>query len=277
MEIKFSWRGREVITVVVLSIVAVLAIIPFAYMVISSLKTNLDVLAVPFEWIPKELHFENYWIPLVEKPFARYFGNSFVVALAVTLGQVITCSLAGYSLSKFNYPGRGLIFYIILSQLMIPFPVIMVPLFLIIRSFGWINSYMGLIVPLATHAFGIFLMRQFIAEIPDSLIEAARIDGAKEVSIFSKIIVPLSTAGILTLSVFCFTGNWNEFAWPLLIINTEEMYTLPVAIAFFEGMYSTNYTQLMAVAFIATIPTLMIFFFLQKQFTQGIVMSGLKE
>jgi multiple sugar transport system permease protein len=277
MEISRRWNTRGLIIVIFLLFSAVLAIIPFAYMIISSLKTNLDVLAVPFQWIPKQLHFENYWIPLVEKPFARYFGNSFIVAFAVTLGQVVTCSLAGYSLSKFRYPGRGLIFYLILSQLMIPFPVIMVALFLIIKSFGWVNSYMGLIVPLATHAFGIFLMRQFIAEIPDSLIEAARIDGAKEISIFSRVIVPLSTAGILTLSVFCFTGNWNEFAWPLLIITSQEMYTLPIAIAFFEGMYSTNYTQLMAVAFIATIPTLVAFFFLQKQFTQGIVMSGLKE
>ena len=130
---RWRWSTRGLLIVLFLLCSAVLAIIPFAYMIISSLKTNLDVLAVPFQWIPKQLHFENYWIPLVEKPFARYFGNSFIVAFAVTLGQVVTCSLAGYSLSKFRYPGRSFIFYLILSQLMIPFPVIMVALFLIIK------------------------------------------------------------------------------------------------------------------------------------------------
>jgi len=256
---------------------ALLTIIPFIYMIISSLKTNLDVLKVPFEWIPKDIHLENYLIPLKEKPFGRYFFNSVFVASAVTFGQVLTCSMAGYSLAKFNYPGRNLIFLTIITQLMIPLQVVMVPLFLIIKSFGWINSYQGLIVPLATHAFGIFLMRQFIAEVPDSFVEAARIDGGSELSIFFKIIIPLSKMGVTALAVICFTGNWNEFILPLLIINTEKMYTLPIAITFFEGMYSTNYPQLMAVAFLSTIPTLLIFFILQKQFTQGMVMSGLKQ
>ena len=135
---------------------------------------------------------------------------------------------------------------------------------------------MGLIMPVAAHAFGIFLMRQFIAEVPDSLIEAARIDGASELSIFWNVVLPLSKAGVIALAVFCFTGNWNEFAWPLLIINTEEMYTLPIALAFFEGMYTTNYPQLMAAAFVATIPTIIIFLLLQQHLTRGIVMSGIK-
>jgi multiple sugar transport system permease protein len=256
---------------------ALVTVIPFAYMVVSSLKTNLEVLQVPFQWIPKTLHLENYLIPLREKPLERNFLNSLIVALSVTLGQVTTCSMAGYGLSKFNFPGRDAVFLIIITQLMIPFQVIMVPLFLIVRDLGWINTYAGLIVPLATHAFGIFLMRQFIAEVPDSLIEAARIDGASEPGIFLRVVAPLSKPGMTALAVFCFTGNWNEFVWPTLIINTEDMYTLPIALATFEGMYTTNYPQLMAVAFLSTVPTLLAFFLLQKQLTQGVVLSGLKQ
>ncbi len=268
---------RGLVITFCLSIVAILTVLPLVYMFVSSFKTNLEVMKVPFEWIPKDFLIENYLVPLAQKPFGHYFYNSAVIASAVTLSQVLTCSLAGYSLSKFNYPGRKFIFLTILTQLMIPFPVIMVPLFLIVRSFGWIDKYQGLIMPLATHAFGIFLMRQFIAEIPNSFIEAARIDGASELQIFSKVIIPLSKTGMVALAVFAFTGNWNEFVWPLVVINTEKMYTLPIALSFFEGMYSTNYPQLMAIALLSAIPTMFVFAVLQRQFTQGIVMSGLKQ
>jgi len=250
--------------------------IPLFYMISTSFKLPAEVFNLPIQWLPGVFHFENYIQPLKEKPFVTWFINSSVVAIAVTFLNVITSALAGYSFAKFDYRGRDFLFGFILATLMIPLEAIIVPLFILVKDLGWINTYAGLIIPAGGSAFGIFLMRQHMLSMPNDFIEAARIDGASEFRIFWNVVLPLNKTAISSLAIFSFMWNWNSFLYPLLVASKDAYRTLPIGLASFESAYSTNYPQLMAVSILALLPVLIVFFFLQNKFMEAMTLSGVK-
>jgi len=255
---------------------AIIMMIPIVYMLSTSLKAQNEVFMLPVKWIPDQLIFENYLEPVRERPFARWFFNSAFVATSSTILVVLTSALAGYSFAKFKYPGRDVIFWFILATLMIPLEAMIVPLFVLVRDLGWLNTYAGLIIPAGGSAFGIFLMRQHMLAMPDELIEAARIDGASEIGIFWRIVLPINQPALSALAIFSFMWNWNSFLYPLLVANRDEMRTLPIGLASFESAYSTNYPQLMAVSVLAILPVLIVFFVLQQKFIESMTLTGIK-
>lgn len=269
------WISRS-LAYVVLTVGAAVVAAPFMYAIATSFKTNSEALSAPLALMPTHFEWRNYVTPFSIVPLARQFGNSIAVAVAVTGLNVVTCTMAGYSFAKFHYHGRDALFLGTLATLMMPTLVILVPLYGIALTFGWLNTYWGLIIPAGTSAFGVFLMRQYIQTVPDELIEAARIDGAGELRIFAQIVVPLVRPAISALIIFVFIDNWNSLLWPILITNNENMYTLPLGIASFQGTYATNFPQLSAVALLTTAPVLVVFLILQRQFIQGMALSGLK-
>ena len=203
-------------------------LLPYFWMVSSSLKTGAEVFELPIRWIPQEPQWQNFRNALSTGSFGTYFYNSGVVAIAVTAANVLFCSLAGYGLAKFRFPFRELSFRVILSTLMLPLEIVLVPTFLVVQQFGMVNSLGGLIVPLAVDAFGIFLMRQFIRDLPDSLIEAARLDGCSELGIFFRIILPNCKPALGALALLSFRDNWDQFLWPYIIAASDALKTFPL-------------------------------------------------
>lgn len=257
--------------------VACVTLLPFYWMLSSSLRTMDNMFSIPIQWIPDPVNWKSYPLAWHAQDFTRYFLNSGVVAIAITLGNLLLCSLAGYSLTKFRYRGRGLSFILILSTMMLPLEVTMVPLFLIIKQLDWANSYQGLIVPFMVDGFGVFLMRQYMLSIPQDLIDSARIDGASELRIFWMIVIPLCKPALVALAVFTFREAWDMYIWPLIIITKDSLRTLPLGISLFMSSYGTSWDQLMAIAVLGTLPMILLFFFLQRAFIQGIAATGLKE
>ncbi|MGE5605099.1 MAG: carbohydrate ABC transporter permease, partial [Bacteroidota bacterium] len=259
------------------ALVAVVMIIPFLWMISTSLKQVTEVFAVPVQWIPPTWQWGNYPSAFTRYPFGTYFLNSTIVSLAVTFINLIICSLAGYSLAKYNYHGRKVLFIIVLATMMLPLEVLMVPLFLITKQLNMLNTLQGQIIPMSVDAFGIFLMRQYILDIPDSLLEAARIDGASEPRIFFQIILPLTTPALAALGIFSFREIWDAYIWPLIIITEDKFKTVPLGMSMFENAYVTQYHELMAIATIAVLPMVIIFFFFQNAFVRSMTMSGIKD
>jgi ABC-type glycerol-3-phosphate transport system permease component len=257
--------------------VAFVGLLPYYWMVSCSFKTNENMFLVPLQWIPNPINWGAYGEAWRAQDFTRYFLNTGFVAVAITAGNLLLASLAGYSLCKFRYFGRGVLFLLILSTMMLPLEVTMVPLFLIVKTLDWPNTYEGLIVPFLVDGFGVFLMRQYLKSIPNELIEAARIDGASELRIFFQIVMPLCKPALAALGVFTFREAWDMYIWPLIIVTKDSLRTLPLGISLFMSSFGTAWDQLMAVAAIGTLPMILLFFFLQRSFIQGIAISGLKE
>jgi multiple sugar transport system permease protein len=257
--------------------VAFVGLLPYYWMVSCSFKTNENMFLVPLQWIPNPINWGAYAEAWRAQDFTRYFLNTGFVAVAITAGNLLLASLAGYSLCKFRYFGRGVLFLLILSTMMLPLEVTMVPLFLIVKTLAWPNTYEGLIVPFLVDGFGVFLMRQYLKSIPNELIEAARIDGASELRIFFQIVMPLCKPALAALGVFTFREAWDMYIWPLIIVTKDSLRTLPLGISLFMSSFGTAWDQLMAVATIGTLPMILLFFFLQRSFIQGIAISGLKE
>jgi ABC-type glycerol-3-phosphate transport system permease component len=261
----------------VLMVIACVTLLPFYWMFSSSLRTMETMFSLPIQWIPWPPNWGSYLLAWQAQDFTRYFLNSGLVAVAITLSNLLLCSLAGYSLTKFHYRGRGIMFFAILSTMMLPLEVTMVPLFLIIKRLDWANSYQGLIVPFLVDGFGVFLMRQYMMSIPKDLIDSARIDGASEFRIFWTIVLPLCKPALVALAVFTFREAWDMYIWPLIIITKDSLRTLPLGISLFMSSYGTSWDQLMAIAVLGTLPMILLFFFLQRAFIQGIAATGLKE
>lgn len=260
----------------VLILFSVFMLVPFVFALLGSLKPEPEVFAVPIRWLPSEPQWQNYVLPF-EKNVGRYFVNSLIVSGVQTVAPLLLCSMAGYSLAKFSYPGRNLAFIFILSTIMLPIQVTLVPTFLIIKELGWVNTYAGLIVPGLATTFGTFLMRQFFLSIPSEYIDAARIDGASEPRIFWTIMLPMCRPALSALAIFSFTGSWNSFLWPLVVVNQDEMRTIPLGIVFYIGeQRAPEYGQLLAVAVLATLPVLALFMVMQREFIRGAAISGLK-
>lgn len=255
---------------------AVVFFVPVFYMLSSSFKQSSDIFRTPFQWLPSPFVPENYTEAMKIAPFGRYFLNSLIVGLCTTVLNVFFAALTGYGFAKYSFWGKNFMFIAILSTLMIPFQAIMVPLFIIVRGFGWLNTYQGLVIPWAISAFGVFLMRQFILSIPNELLDAARIDGDSELGIFWHVILPLSKTPMVTLAIFTFLDSWNNLLWPLIIITRPEMRTVSLGLTEFQTLHGTAYNLLMAGSTIATIPILVMFIFLQRYFIRGVVLSGLK-
>ena len=259
-----------------LAIGAVVMVFPFIWMINASLMTAGEIQLRPPVWVPAEPQFNNYTELTESLPIARLYFNSIFTSSIIVFGVLFTSSLAGYAFAKYRFPGREFLFYLILATMMIPFFVTLIPVFFIVRQLGWIDTYQGLVVPGLTSAYGIFLMRQFMMTIPDDLIDAARMDGAAEFTIFRRIVVPLVKPALATLGTFTFIAAWNNFLWPLLVINSRDLQTLPLGINSLRSLYSDNTNLLMAGTAVSVIPMLILFIFLQRYFIRGIALTGLK-
>jgi multiple sugar transport system permease protein len=275
---RIGTRLRPILFYTGLSVVCFVFVAPVLWMVSASFMTRADITATPVNLIPPEWRPENYReIFTGGVRLGRYFANSVLVTTSVVILNVLFCSLTGYSLAKFRYPGRNLIFTSIMATIMVPFNVIVIPLYLIVRQLGWIHTYQALIVPFAMSAFGIFLMRQFIASIPDDYIAAARVDGASEPRIFLQIILPLARPAMTTLAILTFVQNWDEFLWPLVVVSGDDHRTLPIGLAKFLGQYENQWHLLMAGAVVAALPVVLLFLVLQRRFLESLGgLSGIK-
>lgn len=249
---------------------------PFFWMVSSSLKPADEIFANPPVWISPNFSFENFLEVFRQAPFERYMFNSFVVATTVTLVALLFHSMAGYALARLDFPGRKFIFLGIISTLMIPFYTIMIPLALLVKNLNWFNTYYALIVPAIPHAFGIFWLRQFFLGLPQELEDAARLDGASRFGVFYRIALPLARPVLAALGVFFFLANWDAFLWPLIAANKPEMRVVQVGIQAFTGEHGSAWHIIMAASVVAVLPTLILFFGLQRFIVASVKMSGLK-
>jgi multiple sugar transport system permease protein len=274
--IKGENRVLNIALYATLIIGAAIMVIPFLWMIVTSFKPLDEIHAYPPSFIVHHPTLKAYVELFKLIPMGRYFFNSIFVAGTITIANLFFCSLAGYAFAKHEFAGRDKIFMILLGSLMIPWQVNLIPQFIIIKKLGWLNSYQGLIVPAMSTAFGVFLMRQFIKSIPDDLIDAARIDGCGEFKIFSFIVLPLVKPALAALAIFTFMAQWNNFVWPLVIIKTREMKTLPLALSVLNSQFGDNFAMVMAGAVVATIPVLVVFIFFQKFFIKGITFTGIK-
>jgi len=250
---------------------------PFIWMISTSFKSNESVFTFPPQWIPQHPTTEQYQALFREVNFLQFFKNSVIVALGITLFSLFLNSLGGFAFAKYKFPGREKIFALLLATLMVPAQITMIPVFLMLKTIGLINSYWGLIIPAGASAFGIFLMRQFITTIPNDLIESARIDGCSEFRIYWTIILPLCKPVIAALGIFTFMGSWNAFLWPLIVMIKENMYTLPVALANLSGQYATKFGLLMAGAVVVVAPVIIVFILAQRYVIKGVAVTGLKQ
>jgi multiple sugar transport system permease protein len=254
---------------------SVVMLVPFAWMLSTSLKEPGDVFIYPPQWIPQPVQWENYQETVTVMPFGRFYLNSAIQAVSVTVLQLLTASLAAYAFARLRFRGRDLLFMLYLATMMIPFPVTMIPNFVIVRYLNWIDTFRALILPPAFSAFSTFLLRQYFMSIPVEMDDAARVDGASSFRIWWQIILPLSGPALATLAIFTFLGQWNSFLWPLIVTNSEKMRTLPVGLATFQGQYSVQWHLLMAGSVIAVLPILVIYIAGQRWFVRGITLTGM--
>src|SRR3954447_296178 len=268
--------GDRLVLYALAAIALVMLAGPLRWMLSSSLKSPGEVTANPPTLVPHELRWQNYTDVFKQVPFARYMLNSLFVASVVTLVALLFHSMAAYALARLRFPRRDKIFLAILMTLMVPFTVIAVPLFIIVDWLGWVDTYQGLIIPMIPHAFGIFLLRQFYLAIPRELEEAAILDGASLVRVYWHLILPLSRPVLAALGVFFFLANWNNFLWPLIVTQNQKLWVVQLGIQQFRGEHGSDYNLIMAASTCAALPTLILFFVLQKRLVEGIKMTGLK-
>ena len=271
-----SQRGRWWLYLI-LTVALVAVVAPFVWMVLGSVKGEGELRQVPPTWLPESASFDNYTRLFNNLNFGQYFRNSIVVAVVVTAGNLLFCSMLGYALAMLDFRGKKVIFTAVLTTLMIPGVVTFVPLFVLVANAGLIDTLPGLFLPFLVSPFGVFLMRQFILGLPKDLLDAGRVDGAGELRIFWTIVLPLCGPALATLGILTFLGSWNNFLWPLVVAQSEDRYTLPVALALYStGQNSTSYGLLLAGATVVIIPILAVFLVFQKRFIEGIATTGLK-
>ena len=269
-------RLRSGISHVLLILVAILFLGPLVYAVSTSLKPADEVFTPTPELFGSEIRWQNYADAFTFAPFGRYFLNSLFVAVAGTLVVVVASSMSAYAFARLKFRGREQLFVLFLGTLMVPQEVLIVPMYWLMQSLGWVDSYWALILPWAFTAFGTFLLRQFFLSIPKDLEEAALIDGANHFDIYWRIMLPLAKPALATLAIFTFMGSWNDFLHPLIFLNSTRNFTLTVGLAFFQGSAGTDYTRLMAGVVVSVLPILIVYSFAQKYFTQGVILSGVK-
>ena len=256
---------------------AILMIFPFVWGISTSFKDMREVLANPFSIVPQHFTLVNYGNVVRSIPIVRFFLNSIIVSLTITVSQLFTCSLSAYAFSRLKFPFRDGLFYILLGTMMIPQQVIMIPVYIILNMFRLIDTYAAMILPFVSSAFGTFLLRQFFLTVPKELEEAARLDGCGHFAFLFRIMIPLAKPILATLAIFTFMWSWNNYLWPLVVTNRIEIRTLQYGLAMFKEEGGLNWGQLMAGTTMATIPVLLVFIFAQKQFIKGITLTGLRE
>jgi multiple sugar transport system permease protein len=280
MSSAMRWRsvGWHILAYGFLTLGAVIMLAPFAWMILSSFMTAKEVIARPLTWFPSSLRYQNYEALANAVPLGRMYLNSAIVTTLTALGVLTTSALAGYGFAKFQFPGRDALFLLVLATMMIPFFVVLIPVFYLISQLNWVNTYPGLIVPNIVTGFGIFLMRQYMLSLPDEVLDAARVDGASEFEIFWRIALPLSTPVIGALGILSFVYHWNSFLWPLVVARSDDMWTVPVGLNSLRVYASSAevINQQMAGAALAIVPVMAVFLMLQRYFVRGIALTGLK-
>ncbi len=260
----------------VLLLFTVIALVPFVWMISSSLKNSAEVFSVPMHWIPKTFRFENFTVIWQKVSLLTYFQNTTIVAIVVTFMQIITSSFAAYAFAKMRFKGRDFLFMCYIGTIAVPWQVYMVPQFIMMRSIGLYDTIWALVVLQSFSAFGVFLMRQFFMGIPGELSEAARIDGLNEYGIWARIILPLSKPAIATLAIFTFVNTWNDYMGPMIYLTTDANKTIQVGLRRFIQAYSADYHLIMAASLCSLVPVAVVFLFLQRYFIEGIATTGLK-
>ncbi|NLU32122.1 MAG: carbohydrate ABC transporter permease [Clostridiaceae bacterium] len=272
-------KRKKAIHYLVCSVIAVIMLFPFYWMFTTSLKTYGNVMKFPPQWWPDPITLDNFIQLFSRHNFLRYLWNSFYIAALVSIGVVIVSSLAGYAFAKMRFKGSNVLFLIILSGMMMPIEVTIIPLFIALSDLNLANSHFGLIIqPIFGYcgAFGTFLMRQFFITVPTELIEAGKIDGASHLRIFRKIVLPLASSTIATLVIFTFLQSWNDYLMPLVLLNDSRTYTLPLGLKLFASEMGVEWNLVMAGATFSTLPMLIVFFFAQRKFMESLAMAGLK-
>lgn len=280
-EVRTAERRRRVrvrpfvlVAYVLLAAGAVVMMFPMLWMMLSAFKDAREIFGFAF-W-PKTWTFANFREVLFDTDFPRWFLNSLIVAVGTTASVLFFCSLVGYTLTRLRFPGRNLIFLLILSTLMVPTEMLVIPWYVMSTDYGWVNTYWGIAFPGLIPAFGVFLMRQFFQTLPRDVFDAGRIDGVSEFGLFWRLGLPLVRPGLAALGIFSFIGNWNAFLWPLIVGKSPSMRTIPVGVALFSGEAGTEWNLIMAASALAILPVLLVFFVFQKQIIEGVVLTGTK-
>jgi len=268
--------GGDVAVLGLLIAGALVMIFPLYWMLATAVRPRKELFNGDFDLLPSQLVWSNFSEAWGKLPFTQSYINSLAIAIIAVVVTVFINLLCGYTFAKYKFWGRDVLFLLLISTLMIPIQVIMVPEFLIVSKLGWVNTYWGVLVPRAAEAFGIFMVRQFMVSIPDELIEAARLDGAGEFTIFRKVVLPLSWPVIAVLTIFTFMWRWNDFAWPLVVLQDRASYTVPLGLSLMKGQYYTDWTGLMSMSLVSIVPILLVFIFFQRYFIQGIASTGMK-
>jgi ABC-type glycerol-3-phosphate transport system permease component len=259
-----------------LGVVALLLLFPLYWLVATALAPRGELQGSELRLWPSSIDLSNFTRPLMALPFGTWYLNSAAIAVVAVLITVAVNLLAGYVLAKMRFRGRNVVFLVLLATLMIPVQVVMIPQFRIVAELGWLNTYWAVIIPRAAEAFGVFLARQYMLSIPDDLLDAARLDGASAFRVFRSIVLPLCKPLIAVLMIFTFMYRWNELAWPLIVLRNSELYTVPVGLAFLQGQYTTDYSALMSMALLSTLPMVLVFAVFQRYLVEGIATTGLK-
>ncbi len=255
---------------------AIAMIMPFAWMVSTSFKEAGSIFTYPPRWIPSRFVLDNYLDAWRAAPFGRYFFNSVFVASAVTLGQLITCSLAAYAFARLDFPGKSVLFVLFLSTMMIPLQLTIIPSFLILQELRWLDTYRALIVPFTVSAFGTFLLRQTFMTIPQELEDAAKLDGCSRLGFLWWVVLPLSKPPLASLALFTFMGTWNDYLWPLIMTNSQEMRTLQIGLRFLVSQEGGRWGMFMATTVMVSLPIIVFYLLVQKQFVEGVALTGLR-
>ena len=272
-----SDRVEKILGYATLFAVAIIIVLPLYWMISTALKTEQQTFAIPPAFAPNPIAWDNFTRVFEEVPFGRFILNSFILVALNVIGELFAVTLVAYGFARLRFPGRSFLFLLMLSTLMIPYQVTLVPRFILFSRLGWINTYLPLVVPAFTgSSFLIFLVRQYMMSIPFDLDEAAYIDGASRFQVFWSIILPLSRPALMLVIVFTFVGVWNDFLQPLIYLNDPQLFTVSLGLSFFQGTRETNWNLLMAGSLLATIPPLLLFFFAQRQLIGGISIEGLK-
>lgn len=270
-------RALHLLVYTVLIVLGSTFFFPLFWMITTSLKTPPQQVALPPVWIPNPPVWGNYPAALTAYPYASYLGNTLTICISTVIGTVISCALAAYGFSQIAWPGRDAVFILVLSTLMLPYPVTMIPLFIVFHNIGWVDTFLPLIVPAYFgNAFYIFLLRQFFLTQPRELCDAARVDGCGELGIFVRIMVPLARPALATVALFQFIDAWNDLLGPLIYLNSEGKFTLALGLQQFVSAYGSSWGHMMAAATTFTLPIIALFFLTQKTFIQGIALTGLK-
>jgi len=267
---------RRSILYLVLILGAVYAALPFVWMLLTSLKTRSEALRDPPTLLPKVWHFDNYLKAWRAAPFERYFLNTFFICFVVVVGVAITSTLAAYAFARMDFYGRNVIFVLILSTLMIPFETIIIPNFIILKHLHWLNTYASLIVPWIASVFSVFLMRQYISQLPQDLFDSAALDGAGHLRILWSIVVPLMRGPLAAVMLFAFLGSWNSLLWPLIVTNSQSLRPIQLGLSVFINQDANEPTLLMAASAFTIAPIVLLYFVAQRQFMEGFASSGLK-